>query len=381
VLKSEGWLLTFNYCFGGKGMLFGGGKNSVGLDISSDTVKVVKLKKSGNSIMLARLGLEKIAPEPLDEDAVGAKHELTVKAIKTMLYNNGIDAKKTCTSVSGNSVVVRYIKLPHMSETELRDVIRFEAEEHIPFDIEHVIIDFQIIKEVIEKDERMILVLLVAAKEELVYDHMEILQRSGLETTHINVDTFSIEDALVANGKEEEVVALVDIGARMTNINVVENKCSCFNRDILVGGNDFTEAIKRELGVNFLEAEQIKEAEGVIVPGEEMTTGVYSERISHVSYAIESVGARLLDELERSFAYYYTQLPVYRKNIDRVLLSGGTAKLKNLDEFLASGLGIPVVIADPFVNLRIAPKVNVNLIKKYGPAFTVAIGLALRGLK
>lgn len=362
-------------------MLFGGGKGSVGLDISSDTVKVVKLKKSGNSIMLLGLGLEKIAPEPLDEDAVGAKQELTVKAIKTMLYNNGIDAKKIRTSVSGNSVVIRYIKLPYMSESELRDVIRFEAEEHIPFDIEHVIIDFQIIKEIIEKDEKMILVLLVAAKEELVYDHMEILQRSGLETTHINVDTFSIEDALIGRGKEEEVVALVDIGARMTNINVVENKCSCFNRDILVGGNDFTEAIKRELGVNFSEAEQIKETEGVIVSGEEMSAGVYSERISHVSYAIESVGARLLDELERSFAYYYTQLPVYRKNIDRMFLSGGTARLKKLDEFLSSGLGIPVVITDPFVNLKISSKVDVNQIKKYGSAFTVAIGLALRGLK
>ncbi|MEK7813865.1 MAG: type IV pilus assembly protein PilM [Candidatus Desantisbacteria bacterium] len=362
-------------------MLFGSGKGSIGLDISSDAVKVVRLKKVGNNVVLTGIGLEKIAPEPLDEDAVGAKHELTVKAIKTMLYNNGIDTKKVRTSVSGNSVVVRYVKLPHMSATELRDVIRFEAEEHIPFDIEHVIIDFQIIKEMIEKDERMILVLLVAAKEELIYDHMEILQRSGLETLHINVDTFAVEDALVSDGKEEEVVALVDIGARMTNINVVENKCSCFNRDILVGGNDFTETIKRELGVNFLEAEQIKEAEGVIIHSEDLSSGTYSERMSHISYAIESVGARLLDELERSFAYYYTQLPVYRKNIDKVFLSGGTARLKNLDEFLAAGLGIPVVIADPFVNIKMSPKVNVNTIKKYGSAFTVAIGLALRGLK
>jgi type IV pilus assembly protein PilM len=260
-------------------------------------------------------------------------------------------------------------------------VIRFEAEEHIPFDIEHVIIDFQIIKEMIEKDERMILVLLVAAKEELIYDHMEILQRAGLETVHINVDTFSVEDALIESRKEEEVVAIVDIGARMTNINVIEDKCSCFNRDILVGGNDFTEAIKRELGVSFQEAEEIKEKEGIILSSEELSAGTYPERVAHISYAMESVGARLLDELERSFAYYYTQLPVYRKNIDSVLLSGGTAKLKKLDEFLANGLGIPVIISDPFTNIKISPKINASYVKQCPPAFTVAVGLALRGLR
>lgn len=362
--------------------MFGKAKAPVGLDISNDSVKIVKLKKTGNIISLAGLGMCKISPEPLDEDAIGARHDLTVKAIKSLIQSQKIDVKKVRSSVSGNSVVVRYIKLPYMSETELRDVIKFEAEEHIPFDIEHVIIDFQIIKEVIEKEERMILVLLVASKEELIYDHMEIMHRSGIETTHINVDTFAVEDALTYDVRGEEVLALVDIGARMTNINVVENKVSCFNRDILVGGNDFTEAIKRELDLSFQDAEKLKEEEGIILSSDELATGSHAggKRAAQISYAIESVGARLLDELERSFAYYYTQLPVYRKNIDRILLNGGSARLTNLDQYLSNGLGMPVVVSDPFAKIRIPPRFDLEYIKKVAPAFTVSVGLALKGV-
>lgn len=363
-------------------MLFNKDKTPIGLDISNDSVKIVKLKKIGNTITLVGLGMSKISPEPLDEDAVGAKHELTIKAIKNIIQTNKIDVKKVRSSVSGNSVVVRYIKLPFMTESELREVVKFEAEEHIPFDIEHVIIDFQIIKEIVEKEERMILVLLVAAKEELIYDHMEILQRAGLETTHINVDTFAVEDTLTFDVRGEEVLALVDIGSRMTNINVVENRISCFNRDILVGGNDFTEAIKRELDLSFQEAEKLKEEEGAILSTDELATGTHTggKRAAQISYAIESVGARLLDELERSFAYYYTQLPVYRKNIDRVVLSGGSAMLSNLDQYLSNGLGMPVIIAEPFDKIKIPSKFDLEHIKKSAPAFTVAVGLALKGV-
>lgn len=359
-------------------------KVPVGLDISNDAIKLVKLKKRDKRIILDALGMIKISPEPLDEDALGAKQEMAVKAIKNLWASHKIDAKKVRSSVSGNSVVVRYLKVPYMSEAELKEVIKFEAEEHIPFNIEHVIIDFQIIKETIEKDERMILVLLVAAKEELIYDHMEILHRASLETTHINVDTFATEDALTYGAGEEDVVALVDIGARMTNINVVENKISCFNRDVLVGGNDFTEAIKRELSISFQEAEKIKEEEGILLLPEERITkpslsgaGTHTSRIS---YALESVGTRLLDELERSFAYYYTQLPVYRKNIDRVILSGGSAKLTNLDNFLANGLGMSVIVGDPFDKIVIPSKFDQEYIKKVAPAFSVAVGLALKGV-
>ncbi|MEW6608417.1 MAG: type IV pilus assembly protein PilM [bacterium] len=366
-------------------MLWGREKVPVGLDISHDCIKVVKLRRTDSKIILDAIGMTKISPEPLDEDALGAKQELSVKAIKNLLVTHKIDTKKVRSSVSGNSVVVRYIKLPYMSETELKDVIKFEAEEHIPFDIEHVIIDFQIIKETVEKDERMILVLLVAAKEELIYDHMEILHRAGLETVHINVDTFATEDALTYGVGEEDVIALVDIGARMTNINVVENKISCFNRDVLVGGNDFTEGIRRELGVSFQEAEKIKEEEGIILLPEEITTAVTpavtgSDKAAQISYAIESVGARLLDELERSFAYYYTQLPVYRKNIDRVIISGGSAKLANLDNFLSNGLGMSVVIGDPFAKISIPPKFDQTYIKKVSSAFAVSLGLAMKGV-
>jgi type IV pilus assembly protein PilM len=357
-------------------------KQAVGLDISSDTVKVVRLKKQDFGIALIGIGMVKVsATEPIDEEAKALKFDLITKAIRKALSSAKIETKYVYSAVMGNAVVIRYIKLPKMTEAELKDVIKFEVEDHIPFDMDKVILDFQILREFKEREERMMEVLVVAAKEELIYEHIELLRRVNLETSLINVNTFAIQEIWEYTASEEEkkkIVAILDIGSRTTNVNIIGDRRSEFNRDILVGGNDFTEAIKRELKISFKEAEELKERHGRIVVEEEHMP--VDERTAKASYALESVATKLLGELDRSFAYYYTQLPVYRKSVEEIVLSGGGARLTGLAQFIEKNLGIKTTIFDPFKKIRISPKFDQVMLRKLATHFAVSTGLALRGL-
>lgn len=370
-------------------MLFGlgGGKTAVGLDISSDTVKAVQLKQTRRGVSLANLGMGKLSPSPIADEISEARTDLTAKAIKRVLGQNKIKTKSVYTSVGGTSVVVRYIVLPYMTQKELRDVIRFEAEGYIPFDVRQVVLDCEILREFVERGEKKIEVLLVAAKEEIIGQHMEIMKKVNLKPLAINVDTFAVEDSWELSGssgikEENEIIALIDIGARVTNINIIERKRSSFNRDVLVGGNDFTKAIAGDLGVDFQAAEALKEEQGRIsMEGEVETAALEGDRTSRINEAIGTVAAKLLGELDRSFVYYYAHTQIHKKTINRVVLNGGSSRLPNLDRFLSNGLGIPVEINNPFKRIHIdTANVDPKYISKVAPAFAVSAGLALRGL-
>jgi len=361
------------------------GKVAVGIDLSFDRVKVCKMTKKKDKYLLLSLAEKKIAPEPLRDDEKEAWTGHATEGIKKLLSENKIKQREVCASVPSNSVVIRYLKLPFMVASELREVIRFEAEDHIPFEVEQALIDFHITKEFVDKEERMMEVLLVAAKREAVHSYLDIFQKAGLEPTYINVDTFATEDAWTigeeGGAEKEGVIALIDVGARTTNINIIETNASSFNRDIMVGGNDFTDAIKEEFGLTFTEAEKMKEERGGLLLGEEYTT-ITTTDSGRISYAIESVATRLLDELDRSFTYYYTQLPSYKKNIDRVILSGGSANLSNITTFLSNGLGIDVMVVKPLQMIDVSKAIGLpNDLEKRESAFTTTIGLALRGLQ
>lgn len=373
---------TSNTKFWGNKMPFlVGSKVAVGLDISGNVVKLVQLGRQGSDIHLLRLGMARISDDPLDKMEQDLRTGLTADTIKRIISESKIKTKKVYTSISGSSVVVRYIKLPYMSEEELRRNIRVEAGDYIPFDIQDVAIDFQILGQVKEDGEEKIKVLLVAAKNEVVDQHLAILRMARLDTQLINVDTFAIEDAwhLSGDGKEN-VVALVEIGSTSTNINIIEQNISCFNRDAIIGGNDFTEAVQRELNLDFKKADEIKRESGKILTKEAVTEGKPDEeKISRVSAILEQVAGRLLSELNRSFAYYYTQS--HGGSIDRVVLSGGSARLPNLDKFLTNGLGAPVEILNPFAKIKIDTKrFDLDSINEMAPGFAVSVGLAVRGL-
>ncbi|MEW6102879.1 MAG: type IV pilus assembly protein PilM [bacterium] len=360
------------------------GKIATGIELTIDSVKLCRLKKK-DKIFLLNLCKRKIHSEPLRDDEKDAWSNLAIDAIKKLLSENKIKAHEVYVSIPSSSVVIRYLKLPYMPPEELREVIRFEAEEHIPFEVEQALMDFHITKDFIEKEERIMEVLLVAAKREVIHEYIHIFQKVGLDPIYINVDTFGIEDAWEigeeGSTKGEKVVALVDIGGRTTNINIIEGNASSFNRDIIVGGNDFTDSVKDEFGITFSEAENKKEEKGAILLGEEYGTVTDDEK-GRISYCLESVASRLLDELDRSFTYYYTQLPSYKKNIDKIILSGGSANLPNLPAFLSQGLGINVVLTNPFLNIDLSKgNFKPGEIERKKTGFTASIGLALRGLQ
>ncbi|MBU1154100.1 type IV pilus assembly protein PilM [bacterium] len=370
-------------------MLGFGKKTAIGLDISSDSVKLVELMKKGNKIVLLNIGMAKIPkPETLSESkTLKFDQENTIPIISNLLKR--CKSRYVVTSVPcGEFVVIKHLKLPVATEKELRESIKFEADEHIPFSAEEVEIDFEIIGEVYENKETLMEVLLVAVKKDIVNQYQEIIKKVGFKTDIISVDTFSLRDTwdFQKGVNDNEVVALIDIGAKTTSINVVEKSKSHFNRVIHLGGNDFTEALARTLRLSLEEAEDLKISKGKVPsPFEDvevaaMNISVITEDESMLLFsAINSVVNRLMNEIMRSFSYYYTQLK--KEGIERIILGGGGAKLLNIDDYLANGLGMPVDKISFFDKLEIDfDQIKKDEVYLQDPIYAVSFGLALRGL-
>ena len=238
----------------------------IGLDIGSSCVKVIQLKRAGRSgVELEKFGIAEVNPggAPLSGNAsVQAK----VKAIQSAMSNGRISGKQVITSVSGEPIIVRYIQLPNMPENELREALKWEAEEYIPFNINEVNIDSTILGR--SSDGSMVNVLLVAAKKELINEHIEIIRLANLTPTAIDVDSFAYLNCFEYNYEPDpaNVVALINIGATTTNINIYHSGVSHFSRDIAIAGNSITKSIMNKLGKEFAEAEQLKVMEGAPQP-------------------------------------------------------------------------------------------------------------------
>ena len=367
----------------------------VGLDISADRVNICQLKKTGEKVSLVALGTERISEEPQPKEEMGAESELTISAIQRLLKNNNIKVQNAYTSVSGDLVIVRYIKLPLMPKEELREVIKFQAEEYIPFDINEVVLDFELLREVVEEGEKKSEVLLVAVKEDVIRRHIEVLEAAGIKPALIDVDTFAIEEAFkYGNEKKGEFVALVNIGNRATSINILENEKSFFNRNIRVGENDFISALANKLNLDFKGASRVLSEKGAIILKEEeveeeskITTSLAEEMMEEpgekseegrISSALEGVLISLIDELARSLDYYYTQSS--KESLAKIVISGKIASIPNLDKIISERLKVPVFISNPFERIEVDPvKFNKPLITGLAPLMTVSVGLALRG--
>lgn len=369
--------------------------SSLGLEIGADRVNACQLRRVGQRVYLVALGTERISEEPQPKEEMGVT-DLTISAIQRLLKNNNIKAKKAYTSVSGDLVIVRYIKLPLMPKEELREVIRFQAEEYIPFNINEVILDFEPLKEVEAEGERKSEVLLVAVKKDVIRHHIEVLEAVGIMPLLIDVDTFAIEEVFkYKNEGRGGFVALVNIESRATSINILENEKSLFNRNIRVGENDFVRALANKLGLDFKEASQVLSKKGAIILKEKgeaeeeskTTTSLAEEMMEEVekesegesiSSAIEGVLIALIDELARSLDYYYTQS--LREPLSKIIISGKIASIPNLGKIISERLRVPVLVSNPFEKIEIDPvKFNKPLITNLAPLMTVSVGLALRG--
>lgn len=340
-------------------------KSIIGLDIGSRNIKVIQLREKNDVYTLERLGISSLAPELIVDGSI-LDSTRVVEAIKELLLTTDIKAKNTTLSVSGHSsVIIKRITLPEISEDELSESINFEAEQYIPFDIEDVRLDFQILG--LAEEEGMMDVLVVAVKRDKINEYVSVVKEAGLVPAVVDIDSFALENMHELNYdfNEETNVALVNVGASMININIIKGGVSVFTRDSSVGGNLYTEALQREFSISFEDAERLKEKGELEAISMEMAEPV-----------LNIASDDIVIDISRSFDYFKDTTNY--ENIDEIILSGGAALIKDFPSFLAKRTGIKVSVAKPFQNINIPDSFNSEHINKIEPLMAVAVGLALR---
>lgn len=361
-------------------------RNLIGLDIGNQMIKAVQMKRKGDSLRLASIAVAEVPSEVQEEADPYIKNDLLADTIKQLFRDNDIKGTQVVTAIAGDAVIVRYVKLPYMSEDELKNVISYEAEQYIPLAIDQVILDFEVLGDLEEDGQRKIEVLLVAAKEEIIELHIALLKQTGLAPVVIDVDSFALQNAHEFNygATEGETIALINIGAKLTTINILESGITHLTRDVAVAGNNFTREIQREFDLSFAEAEKLKKEEGeVLIESEDimqMEIPKKEDNTTRIGEAVTPVLNKLVAEIQRSFDYYESS--IRKSAVTKVILSGGTAQLKNLDKYLTEKLDVVVELNDPFKNILIPDKeFDLDYITANAQLFNIGVGLALRQME
>jgi type IV pilus assembly protein PilM len=340
----------------------------IGLDIGSHSIKLVELDEGKKgSYILRGLGLAQLPPETIVEGNIQDRGAV-IETIKQLLGNVKPSTKGVATSISGYSVIVKKISVAKASPEELEESIHWEAEQYIPFDINDVNIDFQVLAES-ESNPEQLEVMLVAAKKDIIDTYTGLLRDAGLIPAVIEVDSFAMGNAYEINqiGADlETCTALIDIGAEKMNINIVKSGTPSLTRDASFGGRQITERIQREQGLSFEEAENLKLAGSPDPEVMKAMEGIYL-----------SVLSAWVSEVERSVELFSATYPT--EKVSRIILSGGSSRVSGLPELLSSGTGLEVEIFDPFVQLEYDAKgFDASYLKYVGPQLAICTGLALR---
>ena len=348
-------------------MLFSRSKGVVGLDIGSATVKMVELKeKKGGVYQLVRIGVEPLSPEAIVDGSI-MDSSLVVDAIQKLTDQTGVKSNNFATSVSGHSVIIKKIDLPAMDEEELAESIQWEAEQHIPFDINDVRLDYVTLSDGGEMAENMD-VLLVAVKREKVNDYVSVISQAGKQPVVVDVDAFAIQNAYELNNDLDplKVVALINMGAGVTNINIIARGQSVFWRDLTAGGNQFTEALQREFNLSFDQAELLKRGESV---------GSYTA--TDARRVLDAVSNEMANEIHKTFEFF--SATTSEGSVDEMVLSGGCALTPNLQEVLRERFGVPTELLNPFERVQFkGSDFNAEWLESISPMLAVAVGLAIR---
>ena len=347
---------------------FGKSKSVVGLDIGSSCVKAVEVVRKPRGVEVVHFGVAKLPPEAIVQGAFLNSGAIT-DAVAEAVESGGIKSKNAATAVSGHSVIVKKISLPTMSPEELEESIRWEAEQYIPFDINEVNLDFQILDT--GETEGQMDVLLVAAKKELIDDYVQVITDAGLQPMVLDVAAFAVENAFTSNYdlNASEVVALVNVGSQVVNINIIAGGVPAFTRDISTGGAVYTEEIQKALSVSWDEAEAIKLGGRI---GEESQEVVPQE----VEQAMRTVNDTVIGEISRSLDFFAATSAESR--IGRVLLSGGGSRVSGFEAAFQGKTSLPVERLNPFERVIAGSKLDADKLEEWAPSLAVGLGLALR---
>lgn len=338
-------------------------KLSIGLDIGAQSIKCVKLKVN-NVTELVGFDLEEGALDPTE-------------VLKKIRHTQ--DADLVNISFCGASTVIRYVNFLRMNQTELRQALKFEAQKYIPFSLNEVNLDAEILKN--DLPENKMLVLIAAIKKELIQQRLKNLENAGLRPKIIDIDSLALvnsfnfnypkvdaveskleDNALATDNQSRKAICLLNIGASISNVNILNNGIPRLSRDIHCGGVNFTKKLMDIFEVDFKAAEELK-----INPTE--------EKSDKVRAAVENVLTNLAAEIRTSFDYYESQ---NTSSVVKIFLSGGAGRTGGLAEMLSVSLGIPVESWDPFKQIKASDKIDMQKLSNFSGQFNIAVGLALR---
>jgi len=346
-----------------------GKKNLVGLDIGSSSVKAVELSKKGSALQLLNMGFENLQTDTIVDGQIMELNNVS-NVISNIFTEHQIKTPRVAAGVSGHSVIVKNIVLPAMSQEELQESFSWHAEEHIPFDIADVNLDY----ELTSKSSESLHVLMAACKSDKIANVKQAIQLAGKQPVIIDVDAFALQNCYEVNyqPKAGEIVALLNIGAATMNINILNGTRSVFARDASVGGSQYTSLLQKELGLSFEQAEGVKR-------GMPLPEGIEARPIQPI---IETVSDILALEVKKTIDFYRATAAEGDTTIQKILLAGGGSKLPGLAEFLSRRFEIPVEVFNPFRQIEVDnKKFDPDYMREIIPEMAVAVGLALRGVE
>jgi len=388
------------------GFLKGKQKSLIGMDIGSNVVKCLRLDLTNDRPMITHFAMADLPPEAIVDGEI-MDRELVIEAIRGAAEKAGIPDEPVASAVAGRAVIVKKIVMDKMSEDDAREAIYWEAEQHVPFDIDDITLDFQILQEDIGADQMELL--LVAAKKDMILGHAELIRDAGFRPLVIDVASFANQntwefmknqggfenlpeliaepdpavaedsvdeldpfdegdqdkDADAAEQQADEFVALLDVGGGVTNVHIVKDGVPYFTRDLPIGVAHFIEEFQKQLGLTYETAHDVARGN---------TDEVDDQLVTDI---VRSVGSEIYQGLEPSLSYLKTSGEA--DGIDRIVLSGGGAHLPGLREYLAESYNVPSEMADPLAGLDYNPDLFAEgEAEELSPLLTVSVGLALR---
>ena len=339
----------------------------LGLDISSTSVKLLELEQDGDNYRV-----QSLAVEPLPDNAVVEKSFQDVEAIgetiQKAVKRSGTKAKLAAVAVAGSAVITKIINMPaNLSENELELQIQQEADQYIPYPLEEINLDFEVVGPTANNPDSVD-VLLAASRSENIESRTDALDIGGLTAKIVDVEAYTVENvaplltAQMEDAGKDKIIAVIDIGATMTSLNVIENGNLIYTREQNFGGKQLTEEIMRRYGLAYEEAGRLKKSGGL--PD------------NYIPEVLEPFKDTIAQQVGRFLQFFYTS--GQHNTVDLIALAGGCASIPGIDELVESQLGINTVIANPFANMSLSSKVNPQSLSKDAPSLIIACGLALR---
>ena len=350
----------------------GEGRNLVGVDIGTASIKVCQVKESRKGIGLVRLGYEKLGPQVIVDGQV-MDQGAVIESLQRVFHDAKIRQKECALSVSGQSVIIRKISVPMMTEAELDEQIQWEAEQHIPFDIKDVQVDYQVLRRRPEASQMDLL--LVAAKRDQIEDYAQLARNAKLKPVICDIDAFTVQNLFEHSRglPPDQTIALLNVGASLSSLNIIANGVSAFTREIANGGNVITEEIQKQLNVPYEQAEAYK-CGGAASPDDPTRAGMVPQQVVGV---IEAITDAIAAEIQRSLDFFMATSG--EGEIARIYVTGGTANLSALRQAIERRSRVPVETWSPTEKVSVeAREVDTQLLGQRTAQLSVALGLALR---